>query len=182
MDQDLSEVLTEESSMVARRTMQEMLERVKKKGKEAIRKESITLELEVRRKDGSTVWTESSLHFLADETGRPGGIVGVTRDIERRKRAEEELRRMNEELERRVEERTGELIAAHADIRALRELLPICSSCKRIRDASGNWHVLETYLEKHRAISFTHGLCPQCYRRARAGIPGLRDDDEVVTP
>jgi PAS domain S-box-containing protein len=53
---------------------------------------SRTLELEVTRKDGSTVWTENTISFLRDPDGRPIGIVGVTRDITERKKAEEALR------------------------------------------------------------------------------------------
>jgi PAS domain S-box-containing protein len=53
---------------------------------------SRTLELEVIRKDGSTVWTENTMSFLRDPDGRPIGIVGVTRDITERKKAEEALR------------------------------------------------------------------------------------------
>jgi PAS domain S-box-containing protein len=53
---------------------------------------SRTLELEVTRKDGSTVWTENTVSFLRAPDGRPIGIVGVTRDITERKQAEEALR------------------------------------------------------------------------------------------
>jgi len=53
---------------------------------------SRTLELEVIRKDGSTVWTENTMSFLRDPDGRPIGVVGVTRDITQREKAEEALR------------------------------------------------------------------------------------------
>jgi PAS domain S-box-containing protein len=50
------------------------------------------MEVEVYRKDGSTVWAEMKITFLRDQDGRPVGILGVTRDITERKRAEQELR------------------------------------------------------------------------------------------
>ena len=41
-------------------------------------------------------------------------------------------------------------------------LLPICSHCKKIRDQSGVWQVIEGYFQEHSDITFTHGLCPDC--------------------
>jgi PAS domain-containing protein len=78
------------------------------------------LELEQVRKDGTTVWTEALATWLRDEKGYPVGILGVTRNIDARKRLEVETRRMNERLERRVLERTAEL--TEANIRLQREI------------------------------------------------------------
>jgi len=55
---------------------------------------SRTLQLEVRRKDGTTVWTEMKFSFIRDEDQRPVGIMGVTRDITERKQADEKIRQM----------------------------------------------------------------------------------------
>jgi PAS domain S-box-containing protein len=60
---------------------------------------SWNLELEHLRKDGSTVWTEVKASFLRDEQGRPVGILGITRDISKRKEAELKLRRREAILE-----------------------------------------------------------------------------------
>ena len=58
---------------------------------------------------------------------------------------------------------------AGEQIRTLEGLIPICASCKKIRDEEGNWNVLEVYIQNHSAASFTHGTCPECleqmYRR-----------------
>jgi PAS domain S-box-containing protein len=62
-----------------------------------------TLELEFKRKDGSTVWTDTTVSFLRDSSGRPVEILGVLRDISERKKAEEGLRRSLEVLERTIE-------------------------------------------------------------------------------
>lgn len=68
-----------------------------------------TLELESRRKDGVIVWTESTVRFLRDTDGKPVRLLGVTRDISARKRAEDEVQQLNAELEQRVVKRTAEL-------------------------------------------------------------------------
>ena len=44
----------------------------------------------------------------------------------------------------------------------LRGLLPICASCKKIRDDKGYWKLLEEYLEQHSEAYFTHGMCTEC--------------------
>lgn len=47
-------------------------------------------------------------------------------------------------------------------IRVLEGLLPICSSCKKIRDGENGWQQIETYIEQRSNASFTHGLCQDC--------------------
>jgi hypothetical protein len=49
-----------------------------------------------------------------------------------------------------------------AEIKVLRELLPICASCKRIRDVQGYWKDLVQYIEQHSEVQFTHGICSDC--------------------
>lgn len=49
-----------------------------------------------------------------------------------------------------------------AEIKSLRGLLPICASCKKIRDEQGRWHPLELFVRDHSEAEFTHGLCPAC--------------------
>jgi len=70
------------------------------------------------------------------------------------KRAEEERERLIRELQDALE-----------NIKTLRGLLPICSSCKKIRDDHGYWNQLETYIVAHTDAEFTHGLCPECIRK-----------------
>ena len=51
---------------------------------------------------------------------------------------------------------------AHEEISRLHGIIPICSSCKKIRDDKGFWEQVENYVEKHSDASFTHSLCPDC--------------------
>lgn len=59
----------------------------------------------------------------------------------------------------------GELREALAHVEQLSGLLPICASCKSIRDDQGYWQQLERYLDQHSKLKFTHGLCPHCARK-----------------
>ena len=54
------------------------------------------------------------------------------------------------------------LQSALEEIKVLKDILPICMHCKKIRDDSGYWGQLETYLHKHSGIDFSHGICPDC--------------------
>ena len=49
-----------------------------------------------------------------------------------------------------------------AEIKMLRGIVTICSFCKKIRDAEGNWSEIEAYISKHSEAQFSHGLCPEC--------------------
>lgn len=53
---------------------------------------------------------------------------------------------------------------AIAQIRTLRGMMPICSSCKMIRDDSGYWHQVEEYMRAHTDADFTHSMCPECLK------------------
>lgn len=48
------------------------------------------------------------------------------------------------------------------EVKILRGFLPICSSCKKIRDNSGDWSQLEGYIKDHSEAEFTHSICPEC--------------------
>lgn len=64
--------------------------------------------------------------------------------------------------EKRREEIINELEEALGEVKQLSGLLPICSSCKKIRDDSGYWQSLEKYISDHSEAQFTHGLCHEC--------------------
>ena len=108
MAQTLEEVLTPASFEVARKALAEAL---------AVAEPKDLLELELNRKDGSTVWTEVKMAFLRDPDGRPVGILGVARDITERKEAEQALRKAHDELEIRVQERTADLAKINEELR-----------------------------------------------------------------
>jgi len=51
------------------------------------------------------------------------------------------------------------------EVKQLSGLLPICASCKKIRDDKGYWNEIETYISAHSEAQFTHGICPECTKR-----------------
>lgn len=75
-------------------------------------------------------------------------ILGLTNEL---KVSEDNLLKSNMELSK-----------ALSEIKTLGGLLPICSSCKKIRDDKGYWNNLEAYIESHSDASFTHGMCTEC--------------------
>lgn len=63
-----------------------------------------------------------------------------------------------------------ELEAALANVKQLSGLLPICATCKKIRDEHGEWNPMEVYISTRSEAGFTHGICPEC---AKAFLMGL---------
>jgi GAF domain-containing protein len=62
---------------------------------------------------------------------------------------------------------SAHLADALEHVKVLQGLLPICAWCKRIRDDSGYWTKVETYLQDHTGADFTHGICPDCLEKTR---------------
>jgi len=93
-------------------------------------------------------------------------LIARVQAVARIKRAEDALR----EKKREQQELIKELQEALAEIRTLKGFIPICASCKKIRDDEGYWNQLEAYISKHTDAIFTHSICPQCAEKYRAEI------------
>ena len=52
-----------------------------------------------------------------------------------------------------------------SEVKTLRGIIPICASCKNIRDDKGFWRKVESYFKKHSEVKFTHGICPDCAKK-----------------
>ena len=89
-----------------------------------------------------------------------------------RKLTYEQLRQRVKELEaqaiemRREEDERKNLVEklqqALVQVETLRGILPICSSCKKIRDDNGFWYEIEHYIANHSQAEFSHSICPDC--------------------
>ncbi|MCX5854579.1 MAG: hypothetical protein NTZ24_08445, partial [Deltaproteobacteria bacterium] len=86
-----------------------------------------------------------------DAEGNVIGYQGIIRDITERRRAEEEREKLIVELR-----------DALSKIKTLSGMLPICASCKKIRDDTGYWNQIESYIKHHSEAEFSHGICPEC--------------------
>ena len=112
------------------------------------------------RKDGQIIPVSTTVSPIRDADGNIVGASAITRDITRRKNAEEERARLIEELQ-----------AALKQVKTLSGLVPICASCKRIRDDKGYWQQVEIYISSHTDAEFTHGICPECAAKYRLKAP-----------
>ncbi len=66
-----------------------------------------------------------------------------------------------------------QLRQSRREVKRLSSLLPICASCKKIRDELGNWQEIETYIRDHSDTDFSHGVCPDC---AKVLYPEFSDE------
>lgn len=64
--------------------------------------------------------------------------------------------------------RQWQITRQRRELRTLRQLLPICSWCKKVRDDQGYWQQVESYLARRGVAQFTHGICPSCEQRVLA--------------
>ncbi|HEY2804327.1 MAG TPA: hypothetical protein VGI92_00555 [Gemmatimonadales bacterium] len=65
----------------------------------------------------------------------------------------------------------SELQRTIAEVRTLTGLLPICASCKKVRDDGGYWRSVEAYVTEHTDAQFSHGVCPECFPKLYPDIP-----------
>jgi PAS domain S-box-containing protein len=116
-------------------------------------------ELNCRRPDGTFFPIEiSSVVFEA--IGGERRTVIIFRDVSARKTAEAEREQLVSELQEALQR-----------VKVLSGLLPICASCKKIRDADGTWQHLESYISKHSDATFTHGICAECRQKLYPDLP-----------
>ena len=104
------------------------------------------------RKNGTIMPVEINARII-DYDGRKA-IFSIVRDITERKLAEQESVKL-----------IGELQKALTEIKTLHGILPICASCKKIRDDSGAWHQIESYIRDHSDAEFSHGICADCAKK-----------------
>lgn len=88
--------------------------------------------------------------FLAPDYTQVG-IIETFQDITTRKKLEDERETLIQKLRNEKEK-----------VKTLSGFLPICASCKKIRDDKGYWKQIESYIKEHSEAEFSHGICPEC--------------------
>lgn len=111
-------------------------------------------------KDGSYRW----LRWNAASDVEHTMIYSVARDITETHRAMAEREQLIVELRQ-----------ALAEVKTLREIIPICSYCRKVRDDDDYWQHVESYIHTHTGARFSHGVCPECLPVALA-----RDFPDVI--
>ena len=97
----------------------------------------------------------NSIELLA----RASSALALKNEMDCRKAREAELQRSNEELQKALRE-----------VKVLRGLIPICASCKKIRNDGGFWQQLEEYIGEHSEAEFSHGICKPCVKKLYPGV------------
>jgi len=105
------------------------------------------------------VW---SYHNILQHTESRTYVLGHAHDITERVLVEKEREKL-----------IAELREALTKVKILSGFLPICSSCKKIRDDQGYWHQIESYISSHSEAEFSHGLCVDCMEKL---YPGIHND------
>ncbi len=111
-------------------------------------------------------------YLVKDPDGQYLALLPAVIEQALAKRELAEAKRIAEEERERL---IVELQEALAQVKTLSGLLPICMSCKKIRDDEGYWKQIELYIQQRSEAQFSHGICPGC---ARALYPDLYEDSE----
>lgn len=113
------------------------------------------------RKDNQDFYVTLGVSPIKNMLGKVIGASMIARDIDERVQAQQEREILISQLQ-----------SALAQVNTLNGLLPICASCKKIRDDHGYWTAVEVYLSARSQAEFTHGICPECVAQYRAGLRG----------
>lgn len=108
------------------------------------------IEYRARREDGTYEWVETHAHSRLNEKGQVESIICTTRNVDRRKRLEQEREQLLDELRHRLDE------IEHPD-----RVVPVCAWCKSVRSDHG-WECFEEFVSRVMGKGVTHGICPTC--------------------
>ncbi len=111
-------------------------------------------EIQLIRNDGQICWVDNTGAVVRDPATKQIFYEGAMEDITYRKLAEADREKL-----------IAQLRSAIGRVKTLSGLLPICSSCKKIRDDHGYWNQIEIYIQNHSNAEFTHSFCPDCVKQ-----------------
>jgi PAS domain S-box-containing protein len=115
-------------------------------------------------KDGDKSFVEINVYPVKDNTGETVELVHISKDITERVMMEKE-----------IAEKVVQLEESLARVKQLEGIIPICMYCKKIRDDEKMWHQLEEYITRHSEATFSHGVCPECYKKQLGEILTIQE-------
>ena len=122
-------------------------------------------EYRVLCKDGSYKWILDRGKVMSwTEDGKPLRVAGTHSDVTHRKEVELENRLLTVDLKKALD-----------SVQVLSGLLPICASCKDVRDDNGHWNSIESYVSKYSEADFSHDVCPECTKKL---YPDIKLDND----
>jgi PAS domain S-box-containing protein len=112
------------------------------------------------KRQEENVTTTFGRHITIDYHFKPFSVVDqeylllIASDVTERKRAELAREKLVKKLQ-----------GALSEVKTLKGIIPICSSCKKIRNDKGYWEKVETYIYDHSEADFSHSICPECFKK-----------------
>lgn len=157
------------------RTISRPIKRLSEASRE-VDKDNLDVHLDVTSRDEIGELSTSFNKMVMNLKENRDRLIAYSKELEARvAERTSELRTINEQLQaelterKRMEEEREKLIqelqGALANVKALSGLLPICASCKKVRNDQGYWTQIEAYISDHSEAEFTHGLCPECAKK-----------------
>jgi PAS domain S-box-containing protein len=126
------------------------------------KKEVFEMEYRLRRYDGLYRWIFDRGVPCFDSAGTFKGYIGSCIDVTEKKEAQEALKKTHE-----------------AEIKQLRDLLPICAYCKKVRNDENYWEQIEIYISNHSNFSFSHGICPECMTKLMPELESTKQQSQL---
>lgn len=123
-----------------------------------------TCEMRLMKGTGDPLWVRIQATRSNPLEGEKVQCRCIMSDISDRKRIEEEREALIEQLKKSL-----------AKVKQLSGMLPICASCKKIRDDRGYWRQIEAYIRDHSEAEFSHGICPECMKKLYPELLGECD-------
>ena len=123
-------------------------------------------ELQMQNIAGTVFWISLTVNVMKDINGVVSHSRSAFVDITDRKRLEEEKDKIVVDLQQ-----------ALSEVKKLSGFLPICASCKKIRDDTGYWNEIEKYISERSEALFSHSICPDCLRKLYP-----EEADEILGP
>lgn len=124
-----------------------------------LQKKSFKISYRIIDAKGKEKWVWEQGQFSGETHNELPVVEGFVTDVSEAKKLEEECQQLITDLQLALREN-----------KALRGILPICSSCKMIRDENGSWKQMESYICENTNTEFSHVLCPICAQKTVSGV------------